>query len=560
MRLLALLYNNKEKVEKLGQNTEITRVYFDTLEEKHSYRDYIGIEDIYESHIQTNKLLKKALTDNKKPFNRVSDAICSLVYIELFFNLWRSMYISKIISNIIEKYKPDRIYISERLPVYFHHIITNRFKGRVDGGRRYRPMRWFVYGCLSALYISIKLLLGKMTRFTSRRGIVSRAPLFIVQFGRTDIDALLPVMRYFRDIGYDYNVISTSEKAIERLDEEGFRTLYKDFLHSSYDILFTLLTYISIWFRFIPYIRKNFKRAGIEHTLTKYLIYNKSIKPGSIFQLILTLKTYERIFRRKKPSVVVVADDLHSNGRSACIIARRCGVPSFCLQNGPISVDDFGFRPIFADRFIAWGEETRRWLISHGEDESRVIVCGSPRYDALKQIIDSSQEGGEKCILYANSMFEDREVSERLEGIIYLSKRIKHRLIIAPHPSMPPEYFIHKVTNKGVEYQVLKGGLMNAIRKAVVVIIGNSGAGIEAIISGKDLIVYNPGRIDSFIPYSRYGAAVEVYDTTELVKATEEILNGNIKLEEGRARFIDDYLMGLEGRSVERIVRIIEGI
>ena len=562
MSVVAFLNDSSEVFKSRFEMKDVIKVFFSPFENNCSYRNYFCIKDIYDYSRYCNKLLKEILDIRKnKNYRDWIGIVNSLLFIEIFFYFLNGKYLTKAIKNIIERTKPDYIYVSKRLPPYFVGFIREEFPHiKVKNGKGYDIIRWLFTGTLRVIIKSVLLIINRIHLISLSRSISLNKILFLIQFWRVDSEALLPVIKRAKDKGVSFNLVTSSIGAYNRLKDEGCLPIEIESGLSISDIISGIVLSYILWFKTLhEFIRKT-SQKGLSRTFKRLMLYCDAFRPNTIYQFIMTLYGIRGILSNLKPSTVVVADDLHSTGRASCIIARKMGIPSICLQNGPMSVEDYGFIPIFADKFIAWGEEVKSSFISYGEEASKIEVCGSPRYDELFQKIDVSGKYDCEYILYASSMYEDKELDEDISAIKMVCKHLRVKLLISPHPAMNEDYFVKKLEDGDIQYEIERGGLVSAIKKSRLVIIGNSGAGIEAILMGKDLIIYNPGHISGIIPFAKYGSAIEVNNKDELLEKVKSLLSGNINLEEGRKRFICAYLSGVDGRSCDRVLEVIEGL
>jgi len=559
---VAFLFDSNDIIKTRSDRQDFIKIFFSPDENISSYRNFIDIKDIYDSYTYCNRFLKDILDIriNKSCRDWVS-IINSLMFIEIFYHFLRGTYLMKTIKRIIEENNPDCIYISKELLSYFTNYIDDKFSYITKiNGKGYNRVRWLFAGTIrmiSKVFLLIVKRAGLIHKISS--DCVNKI-LYIIQFWRVDSEALIPVIKKCNEKGLGFNLVASSMGAYNKLRGEGFLPVEIESGLSILDIISAVMYSFFLWFKVFREFDRKARQKGMSRTLRRLILYSDTFKPNTIFQFITTLYAIRGIYYKLKPSIIVIADDLHSTGRASCIIAKKMRIPSICLQNGPISVEDYGFIPVFADRFIAWGEDVKSRFLLYGENENRLVVCGSPKYDDLVQNIDDMERYDGEYILYASSMYEDKEVSENIDSVKTVCKSLGRKLLISLHPSMKEDYFVNKLEDRDLEYEIQREGLVSAIKKARLVIVGNSGAGIEAILMGRDLIIFNPGHIDGFIPYAKYGAGFEVYNRDELLEKVRAILSDSVNLEEGRKRFISAYLSGIDGMSSDRILDFIERI
>jgi hypothetical protein len=77
---------------------------------------------------------------------------------------------------------------------------------------------------------------------------------------------------------------------------------------------------------------------------------------------------------------VVLREQNGPEGKMLVWLFRRAGTPTVMMQHG-LMVCEYGYLPMDADVFVAWGEEGRRWMGERGVPPERVEVIGCPRFD-----------------------------------------------------------------------------------------------------------------------------------------------------------------------------------
>jgi hypothetical protein len=82
-------------------------------------------------------------------------------------------------------------------------------------------------------------------------------------------------------------------------------------------------------------------------------------------------------FSHWRPSGLVLDEDATPMARAAIAVARRHSVPSVVMQHGVPRVK-FGFAPLAADYFFAWGESSRRQMAGWGVPPERIRMGGWP--------------------------------------------------------------------------------------------------------------------------------------------------------------------------------------
>jgi hypothetical protein len=94
------------------------------------------------------------------------------------------------------------------------------------------------------------------------------------------------------------------------------------------------------------------------------------------------LERIEAHFHRVRPDTLILDEDATPFARSAVAVARQCGATSYVVQHAATTIR-FGFSPLAADRFLAWGRSSKQQMVDWGVPPERILVTGSPQHDKL---------------------------------------------------------------------------------------------------------------------------------------------------------------------------------
>ena len=90
------------------------------------------------------------------------------------------------------------------------------------------------------------------------------------------------------------------------------------------------------------------------------------------------------------PPAILVASDQHRMGR---IISQLAPDRVIVVQHG-LPQAEVGYLPVVAGRVAVWSEASRAWFTEHGVPDSRLVVTGNPRFDALVAPRDGDGDPG----------------------------------------------------------------------------------------------------------------------------------------------------------------------
>ncbi|MEM9074500.1 MAG: UDP-N-acetylglucosamine 2-epimerase [Myxococcota bacterium] len=92
--------------------------------------------------------------------------------------------------------------------------------------------------------------------------------------------------------------------------------------------------------------------------------------------------TIRALLRSLRPRVVVVGNDLTTEGRTTCLVARAQGTPTVCIAHG-LGVANPRLARTLADRVLVYGSLQQDALRSYGLGEDRVVITGAPYLDEI---------------------------------------------------------------------------------------------------------------------------------------------------------------------------------
>lgn len=197
---------------------------------------------------------------------------------------------------------------------------------------------------------------------------------------------------------------------------------------------------------------------------------------------------------------IILREQNGPEGKMLVWLAKQAGIPTVMLQHGLMG-GEYGYLPMDADLFFAWGEDGCRWLVEKGVEEEKVKVFGCPRFDryghtAVKDeggkfqkrlliLLESTEYSGEDTPLDNYRML--RLVHEALEPLV------DWRVAIRFHPAQTGEEreaFRRFVRLYGSRMQIARDIVLGrSLEKADVVVTEASTAGMEALLLGKLLLV-----------------------------------------------------------------------
>ncbi len=282
-------------------------------------------------------------------------------------------------------------------------------------------------------------------------------------------------------------------------------------------------------------------RAAIEHWLSAQAL---SVGPRQE-QLWQQVRHALSVIR---PAVVVVDQDATPLNRLLVAAARERRIKSFVVQHG-VPYVRFGYAPLEADYFCAWGMSTRTTLLPWGVNDERILITGSPQHDALPRsrrqavsAVDPRAADPRRFVLLPTVAPRDdrpdaqayhctRASYEQLLRTVFetLAQIEGCELLVRPHPRDVPPRLLQQLRREfpRLNMRFVRGGSLAAlIKRADCVISCASTSGVEAAALGAQVIQMMPVGSADLIDAPAWGMIGTARTSDELRRLIE--LRGSI--------------------------------
>lgn len=306
---------------------------------------------------------------------------------------------------------------------------------------------------------------------------------------------------------------------------------------------------------------------------------------------IIDMSSY--LIEHEKPSLVLIQNEYSGFERALLIAAKLKGVPTLAIQHGVIHEHHSGYIyqkgeisltgdiksphcPI-PDKTALYGTYHKELLTNvSAYPKNSVVVTGQPRYDILyhvNEIYNKEQflkkyniNKNHKIILWTTQChgISDEENKKNFKAMFESFKNITEvTLIIKQHPGEGKKY-TKMIKNALKDYNLntvippKRSDTYEQLYVCDIMVTKNSTTAMEAVALNKPVIVLNLSGEPDAIEYVEEGVALGVYDEKELKPTIEKLLKDDSELAENRDKYIQKYLYKVDGKSTERVVRLIE--
>jgi hypothetical protein len=297
----------------------------------------------------------------------------------------------------------------------------------------------------------------------------------------------------------------------------------------------------------------------------------------------LYLEAAFRILDAHRPAAVVITSDRRMAEQALARAARARGIPTLLYWGGAILGRDREDLFDAADRFLVFGEHIRNALIQQGIDESRVVIMGDPRADAVRRLPRTTVRAAvvaelgivpDRPLLVLVSKYESFIFSAAEKEAFYLTVRDAARalgdvnVVVKAHPNEDRAALEERLVAWGWPTATVtqRFDIFRLFRAADVALMVTSMAGTEAMDMECPVVaVQTPGKNfegQGMPPYvtERAVELVEAGDVAGLTRTLRRLLGDSgahaALVERGRA-FVARYGRPMDqplGRRLDELV------
>jgi len=281
--------------------------------------------------------------------------------------------------------------------------------------------------------------------------------------------------------------------------------------------------------------------------------------------LLFKLRLSRNLISEVSPNIILVGDDRSTITRTSILPAKENETPVVEIQHGLFSLPEIFVnlmpKPI-SDKICVWGNSSREYLLELGFENDKIEITGSPEFDEHKKFAEGFKDKKSKIILFATQApYKDINL-EVIEEMGKNKKLDEFMVYVKPHPDEDPvtyKFLEDKFPDK-VFIRQKNENLSYLLAISNVILTVSSTVGLESAILDKPLICIN--FLNEKSMYVDDGIALEVQNIEELADSINKVFEPEIlaQLSENRTKFVKEYVYGLDGKSAERIIDIINGL
>jgi hypothetical protein len=282
------------------------------------------------------------------------------------------------------------------------------------------------------------------------------------------------------------------------------------------------------------------------------------------------------VFGLEKPDIIIVMTDGPLPCKIAVLVGRLANIPSLLLLHAGMIGRNYECPQFLVDEIAVTGKFAEDILIKCGVDKNRLTVTGRPTYDAMVRAEEHFDKDNICNKLGLNpekkiAVFTTQPLSPwESEAMVYaICKAVKEfsglQFVVKVHPSELDLSIYQRVTGDiGVDALITRdANIYEVLYVSDIVITGFSTTALDAMILDKPVITVNLTGLEDPLPFAESGAAVGVYEEKDLIPAIKRGLyeeDAGEKLREAREKFVHEHSYKKDGKSTERVVKLIENM
>lgn len=171
-------------------------------------------------------------------------------------------------------------------------------------------------------------------------------------------------------------------------------------------------------------------------------------------EAITEIEITKRVLNKYTPTSIVVWSENGFNEQIVIYLARQLEIPLILIQHYGIVWDTHqafeynklaGIFPLESDKFVAWGEISKKYAINCGIPSKKIEVLGSPTYDKIFEEKNNEVKLMNNYILLATSSPNNSKVTDitvktnenyelAIRKVCQIASKMNKKLIIKLHP------------------------------------------------------------------------------------------------------------------------------
>lgn len=210
-------------------------------------------------------------------------------------------------------------------------------------------------------------------------------------------------------------------------------------------------------------------------------------------------------------------------------------------------------------KIAAYGEAMRKVLLGYKVKPENIVITGNPKFDKYGEL--ARKNGGYVLLvteyLVEFGLWSAKQRKKYVDDVAIAASSCGLGLVVKIHPVLEDKRDYETLASEWGFRLCKDEGLLELVSECNMTVTLMSSVGLEVMVIGKPLIIYNPYNNPTAYTYGVLSART----LSELVSAVEEATNGwNRRLANGARRFVYEQTYLHDGKSADRIAELIMGM
>ena len=299
------------------------------------------------------------------------------------------------------------------------------------------------------------------------------------------------------------------------------------------------------------------------------------------------IRTLIEILEKERIDCLVASEDAMAFNKTAVSVANGIGIPTVVLQKG-LCAHAISYIPVTADKFAAWGQSAKDYLVNGGVSPDKIELVGSPRFQSYrkKSLVDEKERQGilrelgldgkhDRLFLLTlqhgnrEALFRNIHVTfhEELKIVRLLSETMRPLkrdvLCIKFHPQDKLGAGILRYLGadipsnvKTVEHYPIE----KILKVTDTLITCFSTTALEALLMDIPVVVINLFSRPFNMDFTKEGVAAGVYNENDLMTVMSDTKKHGAYSDEEKERFLSHQFFRKNTEATERLARLIDNV
>lgn len=318
--------------------------------------------------------------------------------------------------------------------------------------------------------------------------------------------------------------------------------------------------------------KKNFYNKFFYTNINFWNLSKNNLRNHFFITLPLMKLIYDTAFLKifkKRRAILLMSNDVIDYNRALWLAAKESNIKSIVIQHG-LLIEPNAHNKILVDKITGWGQASIEWYQRYGNDPSKIVVTGNPRFDSIPTIKSRENKESEKMILvgtdFVGGFSTDDSALKNFNIIKTVYKAVKGekniKVVVKIHPGETLSFY-KNFLKRYPEIIITKIDFYELLNSCDIFVSSYSTTILEAAIFKKPVILFKNFPKRDLVPFGKWGVAKEVRDEREMREAILQLINNSQEREimrNNQEKFVKHYALKIDGKATERVLNLMNNL